>query len=130
MPVLVGMLAGILELGWMFPRWYAVVEAANTGARSGAVATSAGGIEASARAAALAELERYSISGGEVSVGIESGDPSLITVTVEVPHHALAGLMPMPRVLHGMAATTYEDAAETDDDDEDDDEEDDEEDDD
>lgn len=109
MPAFLGLLTGAVELAWYYHRWYAVQEAAAAGARAASVQPDRAGVEASAEDAADAELARYRITGATVTTELATGDPETVTVGIEITHHSLCGLVPMPGTIAASVGRIYED---------------------
>ena len=110
LPILLLVLAGIMDWSMMLFQQMSVVVAAGRGARIAAGVAEREGPTALARASAEAWLARFGLDPelAEVSASLGgSGDAATITVTVSVPYRPLVGLIPMPDRASAVVSGVY-----------------------
>ena len=110
LPILLLVLAGIMDWSMMLFQQMSVVVAAGRGARIAAGVAEREGPTGLARASAEAWLARFGLAPelAEVSASLGgSGDAATITVTVTVPYHPLVGLIPMPDRASAVVSGVY-----------------------
>ena len=109
LPVIVAVLAGILEYGWYLFQLSNVVHALRDGTRIGVTVPSSddAGSQARAEAHARSVMDGLGVpctDGGEcvVTATIEpAGDVQILRMNIEVDYSPLVGLLPTPSQLRG-----------------------------
>jgi len=109
LPVLLILVAGIIEVSWYLHLRFALVDVAQRAVRSGAVTGDATLVTTNAEAKATQMLAAYGIRGGSVSATLDPGPPELVRVRVEVGYAALMGLVPTPTTVSAQAVDENED---------------------
>lgn len=110
LPVVLLVLAGIMDWSWLLFHQMSAVVAAGRGARIAAGVGASKGPEAAAMRSSEAWLERFGLDPdlADVSATIDAGaDPQTIEVRVSVPYHPLVGLIPMPDQVAAVANGVY-----------------------
>jgi Flp pilus assembly protein TadG len=113
LPVLLALLFGIIEYGWIFFQQSNILAAAREGARYGVTFEQAGSPTptSAAQARVATVLDSYGISSGTATItATQSGStPSeVLTVQVVVPYTPLIGLVPTPDNLTGQMTMLLE----------------------
>lgn len=109
LPIIIAVLAGILEYGWYLFQLSNVVHALRDGTRIGVTVPSADetGSEARAEAHARAVMDGLGVpctdgGGCVVNATIEpAGDISTLRMSIEVDYTPIVGLLPTPSQLRG-----------------------------
>ncbi len=117
LPVVMAVLAGILEYGWFLFQLSNVVHALRDGTRIGVSVprSDAAGPGARAEAHTRAVLDGLGVActgGGCVvkSVIESAGDAAVLTTTVSVDYDPIVGLLPAPPLLQGSFTMMLQDA--------------------
>ena len=106
LPVIMVIMAGILEYGWYLFQLSSVVHAVRDGTRIGVTVPIEEGPEAIAAAHARSVLEGLGVpcSGGSCVVEATlqpAGDVTVMRLDIEVPYEPVVGLLPHPSHLRG-----------------------------
>lgn len=104
LPVVLILLGGIFEWGFLFAREIDVLHAAREGARVGASTDQEDDPVGAAETRALAALQEMNVdpATATATAAISGGeDEQVITVDVTVPYSAVFTLFPVPTTLHG-----------------------------
>ena len=107
LPVLLVLLAGVIEWGWYLHQEVSVTWAARDGALAGSLTPPASDVEGEAVAQTRRALEAAGFDGdaAEVNAALEDSDSgALVRVTAAVPYASLLHLLPVPASLRGDSA--------------------------
>lgn len=99
LPILITLLAGIVEWGWTLNQQMMVVQAAREGARAGVSTPRDDDPETAAQARVVQSLNDMGLNGGAatVTVSIVGAYPDeLLQVNLALPHQPIIGLVPIP----------------------------------
>lgn len=107
LPIILVLLAAVIEWGWLLTREIALVQVASESAHAGARTRQADGPEAAAQLRAGADLTRAGFDPDDIDVSTIVGASdagTAITVRVSMDYGPLVGLLPTPD--HLLAETT------------------------
>lgn len=99
LPILITLLAGIVEWGWTLNQQMMVVQAAREGARAGVSTPRDDDPETAAQARVVQSLNDMGLNGSAatVTVSIVGAYPDeLLQVNLALPHEPIIGLVPIP----------------------------------
>ena len=99
LPILITLLAGIVEWGWTLNQQMMVVQAAREGARAGVSTPRDDDPETAAQARVIQSLNDMGLNGSAatVTVSIVGAYPDeLLQVNLALPHQPIIGLVPIP----------------------------------
>lgn len=99
LPILITLLAGIVEWGWTLNQQMMVVQAAREGARAGVSTPRDDDPETAAQARVVQSLNDMGLNGSAatVTVSIVGAYPDeLLQVNLALPHQPIIGLVPIP----------------------------------
>ena len=99
LPILITLLAGIVEWGWTLNQQMMVVQAAREGARAGVSTPRDDDPETAAQARVVQSLNDMGLNGSAatVTVTIVGAYPDeLLQVNLALPHQPIIGLVPIP----------------------------------
>lgn len=99
LPILITLLAGIVEWGWTLNQQMMVVQAAREGARAGVSTPRDDDPETAAQARVVQSLNDMGLKGSAatVTVSIVGAYPDeLLQVNLALPHQPIIGLVPIP----------------------------------
>ena len=99
LPILITLLAGIVEWGWTLNQQMMVVQAAREGARAGVSTPRDDDPETAAQARVVQSLNDMGLNGSAatVTVTIVGAYPDeLLQVNLALPHEPIIGLVPIP----------------------------------
>ena len=99
LPILITLLAGIVEWGWTLNQQMMVLQAAREGARAGVSTPRDDDPETAAQARVVQSLNDMGLNGSAatVTVSIVGAYPDeLLQVNLALPHQPIIGLVPMP----------------------------------
>lgn len=115
LPVIVALFSGTIDGAMFLCQRSAVIDAANAGARAGAVSGDEDTVLDDATAAVTVRLAASGFGGEDVSVTAtrEEASTPLVRVLVSVPFRGFVGLLPMPVTLSAVATVRYENTSST-----------------
>jgi Flp pilus assembly protein TadG len=109
LPVLLAMLTGIMDYGWLYMVRTAAVTAARVGAREGAFTPQDSDPDGAAATAANTQWASLGLPvDAPTIVAFRSGDPELMVVRIEVDVTSLVGLVAGPDTFEVVAAQPME----------------------
>ena len=110
MPILLTLFGGTVDSAMYLYQRSVVADAAQAGARKGAVAEDVDAISADATAAAQARLAEGGVplTGSTVTATKSTGSTTMITVVVTAPFSSFTNLLPMPSSLSATATSHFE----------------------
>lgn len=112
LPVLLALLTGIMDYGWVYLLQHVATTAAREGAREGAVTPQDQGPEARATTAATAAWTRFSLPGAPTVVAFQydpPGAPPVMVTRVRIDTASLIGLVIGPNRVEATAVQRMED---------------------
>jgi Flp pilus assembly protein TadG len=109
LPVLLAILLGILDWGWVFFNQLTINNAAREGARRGAVQNDSSTASSTAQSTASSYITGSGLSGATVTVTGPSDASPVVTVNVAMnPFTPLVGFVPTPANLNSNASMHWE----------------------
>lgn len=110
LPVVLLLLAGIIDWSWLLFHQMSAVVASGKGVRIAAGVADTSDPVGAAERSADAWLQRFGVDPARATVLAQvnsATDPQTIQVEVTVPYHALVGLIPMPDQASATAEGVY-----------------------
>lgn len=110
LPVVLLLLAGIMDWSWLLFHQMSVVVASGRGARIAAGVSESDDPEGAAARSVETWLGRFGLDPDRATIQAQvdsASDPQTILVEVSVPYHPLVGLLPMPNQAAATAEGVY-----------------------
>ncbi len=109
LPILLLLVVGAIDWGWLFVQEAAVVVCARDGAHAGALTADDPAAVADARARGALAAAGFVSDPGDVQVRVYDAPPGeVVEVRIEVPFEPVIGLVPTPALLVGQTTMLRE----------------------